>query len=63
MTKPMYCPLTLIDKHAPIRECTPDCAWAVKRMDDRGRLSKYGCAIAFMTNEIVNTQPLKEKND
>ena len=29
MTKPMDCPLTYIDKHAPIRECTPDCALAV----------------------------------
>lgn len=27
----MYCPLTMIDKHAQIEKCTPDCAWAIVR--------------------------------
>lgn len=42
--------------------CIPDCAWAVKRIDSiEGKvIEEYGCAIAFMTNKIVNTRPLKD---
>lgn len=65
MTKPMYCPLTMIDKSGQLHECTPDCAWAVKSPG-----GQYGCSIAQAAatylgvthNEVfeMNARPLKD---
>ena len=42
MSKPMYCPLTMIDKHAQIYSCNPYCAWAIESKDGKS----YSCAVA-----------------
>lgn len=60
MTNLMYCPLTMIDKHGQIHECTSDCAWAVRERYH----NIYMCAIAVkyteLTNYGVNARPLKD---
>lgn len=61
MSETMYCPMTFgnPDDKRVWRKCNPNCAWAIKGLDN------YCCAISALVSSkgIINTQPLKEKND